>query len=308
MTMCLRDHTIESDYNTTKIVTIFVVYYYITIWLFGRLFYHYLNLFAFKVFYITPSAVCAKTCVTRASTLIILYFAKRRYIYEREKETGEKHYNYECYLGIPRRNGIRKELPIMHHLYSAIRTSAGMREISLQAQHLSHGYIFLTGEITSGTAEDILAELLYLKQNNVAPVLILNSPGGSVSDGLVICDTLRNFPGEITTVCAGLCASMAAHILACGTKGRRFILPHSRTMIHQALVSQCPGGNAGSMQQLSKNLNETNEILVQLLSETTGRSVAEINTKIEHGDFNMCAEETVNFGLCDSIIDSIFTL
>lgn len=196
----------------------------------------------------------------------------------------------------------------MHNIYSAVRTSSGLREISLQAQHLSQGRIFLTGEITNELAEEVAAQLLYLRENNMHPVLYINSNGGSCVAGLAICDLIRGFPEGVTTVCTGICASMAAHILACGKKGKRYILPHSRAMIHQPLISQCPGGNASSMQQLSKSLNETNDVLVRLLSETTGKSVEEINAKIEHGDFNIRAEEAVEFGLCDSVIDSIFSL
>lgn len=182
-----------------------------------------------------------------------------------------------------------------------VESAHGVREVSLDTRHLMKRRIFLKGEINEETANDFLSQMLYLEQESKAPVTIyINSPGGSVNAGLVIYDCIQASELEINMVCAGTAASMAAIIFAGGQKERRFILPHSKVMIHEPLLAGGVGGSATSIKNISDSILETREIVNGILAKHTGKTVKEIN-KATSFDNYMNAEEAIKFGLCDKI-------
>ena len=143
----------------------------------------------------------------------------------------------------------------------------------------------------------LAGELLFLKNQDIQ--IYINSPGGSVSDGLAIYDTMRYVDCDIATYCVGLCASMGAFLLAGGTKGKRFILPNSRVMIHQPSA-----GTQGTVSDMEISVNEflkTKRKLNEIMSENTGRSVEEVAEATER-DRWMSASEALDFGLVDTVI------
>lgn len=187
-----------------------------------------------------------------------------------------------------------------------VESSHGTREVSLTTRHLMNRTIFLNGSIDSETANDFLSELLYLEEyKSDRPVtLYIDSPGGEVNAGLMIYDAIQGSGLTINMVCTGMAASMAAIIFAGGQKGRRYILPHSKVMIHEPLISNGVGGSATSIKNISDSILETRSILNGILSKHTGKTTKEIN-KATSFDNIMNAEDAVKFGLCDSITETI---
>lgn len=181
-------------------------------------------------------------------------------------------------------------------------TSNGVREVTLQTKHFTDRKIFLTGEVTDEMANDFVAELLYLVQTKEPIDIYINSPGGSVNAGLVIYDVIQSCEGKvpINMYCVGMAASMGAVILAGGQKGRRFILPHSKCMIHEPLISGGMGGSATSIKKTADSILETKAITNGILAKHTGKSVEEIDEATSFDNF-MNATEAVAFGLCDEI-------
>ena len=189
-----------------------------------------------------------------------------------------------------------------------IATAAGVREVRLQSRLLGAGKILLNGEITAPLADEVIAQLLYLKGEGIDPVLFINSNGGSVNAGLAICDALRAYPGPVSMLVTGMAASMAAVIFSNGTKGRRFVLPHAEVMIHQPLIGDCPGGNAGEIRRRSQSLLKTRDVLSGILAENTGHTLEEVNERIEYGDYSMTGPEAVEFGIADAVLENLYDL
>lgn len=182
-----------------------------------------------------------------------------------------------------------------------VESAQGVREVSLDTRHLMKRRIFLNGEINEETANDFLSQMLYLEQESNAPVTIyINSLGGNVNAGLVIYDCIQASELEINMVCAGTAASMAAIIFAGGQKERRFILPHSKVMIHEPLLAGGVGGSATSIKNISDSILETREIVNGILAKHTGKTVKEINRATSFDNY-MNAEEAIRFGLCDKV-------
>lgn len=181
-------------------------------------------------------------------------------------------------------------------------THGGIREIQLRTRHFTNRKLFLTGEITDETAVNFVSEMLYLQEKDEPVDIYINSPGGSVSAGLVICDVLDSCADkmEINLYCIGMAASMGALILACGQKGRRFILPHSKVMIHEPLIAEGMGGSATSIQKTAEYILETKAVTNGILAAHTGKTIEEINKATSY-DHIMNAEEAVEFGICDEI-------
>lgn len=178
---------------------------------------------------------------------------------------------------------------------------SGVREITLYTKHLMNRRIFLQGEIDEETANEALSQILYLKDENDSPIdIFINSRGGDVNCGLMIYDIIQSVKIPINLYCTGMAASMAAVILAGGQKGRRFILPHSKTMIHKVSVANGIGGYTTSGDNASKSVAETRKIVNGLLAKHTGRSLEEIE-QAAACERCMSAEESVEFGLCDAI-------
>lgn len=187
-----------------------------------------------------------------------------------------------------------------------VESAHGVREVSLDTRHLMNRRIFINGEINQDTANDFLSQMLYLEQESNDPITIyINSPGGSVNAGLVIYDCIQASEVEINMICAGTAASMAAIILAGGQQGHRYILPHSKVMIHEPLLAGGVGGSATSIKNISDSILETREIVNGILSKHTGKTMKEIN-KATSFDNYMNAEEAIKFGLCDSITSKMY--
>ena len=162
--------------------------------------------------------------------------------------------------------------------------------------------LFLTGEVTSEMANTFVSELLYLAQSNEPIDIYINSPGGSVNAGLVIYDVIQSCEGKIpiNMYCVGSASSMGAVILAGGQKGRRYILPHSKVMIHEPLISGGMGGSATTIKKTAESILETKAITNGILAKHTGKTVEEIDEATSFDNF-MNADEAIAFGLCDEI-------
>lgn len=187
-----------------------------------------------------------------------------------------------------------------------IKSSNGIFLAPIESRLLSDRKLFIEGEITAASAcEFVRAIMLLVKEDADKPIdIYINSPGGEVNAGLLIYDTLKGVKTEINLHCIGMAASMAAIILAGGKKGHRFILRHSRTMIHEPLISGGVGGSATSIKRTAESIMETKRISVELLASDTGKTRKEVEAAISFDNY-MNAEESIAFGLCDTIETSI---
>ena len=183
-----------------------------------------------------------------------------------------------------------------------VESSNGVRSVDLLTRLLSERRIFLNGDVTDEMANDFVAEMLHLAQTREPVNIYLNTRGGSVDAGLIIYDVIQACKDrvEINIYCTGMAASMGAVILAGGQKGRRFILPHSRCMIHEPLISGGFGGSASSIKKTSDSILETKNILNGILAKHTGRSLKEIDEATSYDNY-LNAKEAVEFGLADAI-------
>ncbi len=189
-----------------------------------------------------------------------------------------------------------------------VESANGTREVLLSTRHLMNRCIFLTGSIDAYVANAFLSQLLYLEKESNEPVTVyINSPGGEVNSGLLIYDAIQASNLDIRIVCTGLAASMAAIILAGAKKGNRYILKHSKVMIHEPLISDGVGGSATSIKNISDSIIETRKTLNGILAEHTGKDIEEIN-KATCFDNYMNAKEAIEFGLCDEITDKLFVI
>lgn len=180
-------------------------------------------------------------------------------------------------------------------------TPLGDRAFDLYSRLLDDNIIMLDGEVTDESASLCVAQLLYLSAKDDAKDInmYINSPGGSVSAGLAIIDTMNLIPNNVNTIATGLAASMGAMILLSGTKGKRNALPHAEVMIHQPL-----GGAQGQATDIAIRANHilrTRETLYSMMSDATGKDIDEIADACERDNF-LTAEEARDFGLIDHII------
>lgn len=172
---------------------------------------------------------------------------------------------------------------------------------------LSRRKIFISDSITMESANSAIQQLLFLEcEDKTAPIEIyLSSPGGEVNAGLMLYDQLKGMNNlQIKTYCIGLAASMAAILLAGGQKGNRFILPHSKVMIHEPLILGGVGGSATSIQRTAESIMETKQITTRLLAQDTGKPIELIEQAISYDNF-MNAEQAVEFGICDAVVSRI---
>lgn len=183
-----------------------------------------------------------------------------------------------------------------------VESSHGAREIQLKTKHFTDRKLFLTGEVTDEMANDFVSELLYLSQDDAPVDIYINSQGGSVNAGLVIYDMIQACSKkiEINMYCVGMAASMAAVLLAGGQKGHRFILPHSRVMIHEVRTAGGVGGTVTSIKKMAESISETNDITAGILAKHTGKSLEEILEATSFDNY-MNATKAIEFGLCDEI-------
>lgn len=182
------------------------------------------------------------------------------------------------------------------------QTLNGERSYDIYSRLLEDRIIFLTGEINDATANTVVAQLIYLEAKNPDKEihLYINSPGGSVSAGLAIYDTIKFIKCDVSTICIGLCASMAAILLSSGTKGKRMCLPNGEVMIHQPLGGV--QGQATDIEITAKHIIKIKEKLVNILSENTGKDKEQVAKDIDR-DYYMSAEQALNYGIVDKIIN-----
>lgn len=174
-----------------------------------------------------------------------------------------------------------------------------------RAQFLEKRMIFLWGVVQDKSAEEITSQLLYLEAQNPGKEITfyINSPGGVVTAGMVIYDTMQMISSPVSTVCMGLAASMGSLLLSGGAKGRRFIFPHGRVMIHQPSVGGLYG-QASDIQIHAKEIARTKEMGAKILADNCGKSVEEI-TKDFDRDFWLNPEESLKYGIVDGILKDL---
>ena len=174
------------------------------------------------------------------------------------------------------------------------------RTYDLYSRLLEDRIIFLTGEIDFRTANSVVAQLLYLETKDPTKdiFLYINSPGGSVTDGLAIYDTMNYIKCDVSTICVGLAASMGAFLLSAGTKGKRFALANSEIMIHQP--SGGVSGQATEIAIVAERILKTKEKMTRILAENCGQSYEKVAKDAER-DYYMDAEEAKSYGLIDKV-------
>jgi ATP-dependent Clp protease protease subunit len=181
------------------------------------------------------------------------------------------------------------------------QSGRGERAYDIYSRLLKERVIFLVGPVNDQMANLIVAQLLFLESENPDKdiSLYINSPGGSVSAGLAIFDTMNFIKPDVSTLCTGLAASMGAFLLAAGAKGKRFSLPNSRVMIHQP--SGGSQGMASDIEIQAKEILYLRERLARIMAENTGQSVEQIHKDTDRDRF-MSAEESVEYGLIDRVL------
>ncbi|MGE5621633.1 MAG: ATP-dependent Clp endopeptidase proteolytic subunit ClpP [Bacillota bacterium] len=183
------------------------------------------------------------------------------------------------------------------------QSGRGERAYDIYSRLLKERVIFLVGPVTDQSANLIVAQLLFLESENPDKdiSLYINSPGGSVSAGMAIYDTMQFIKPDVSTLCTGLAASMGAFLLAAGAKGKRFSLPNSRIMIHQPLGGA--QGQAADIEIQAREILYLRDRLNHILAEKTGRSVEQISKDTDRDNF-MSAAEAVEYGMIDKVLTS----
>ena len=186
--------------------------------------------------------------------------------------------------------------------YVVEQTSRGERSYDIFSRLLNDRIIFLSEEVNDTTASLIVAQLLYLEAQDPDRDIqfYINSPGGSVTAGMAIYDTMKYIKCDVATICVGMAASMGAFLLSAGTKGKRMALPNAEIMIHQP--SAGTQGQITDMAIHMKRLQTIKERMNRIMSENTGKSVEEVTAACERDNF-MTAEEALSFGLIDRVIE-----
>ena len=183
------------------------------------------------------------------------------------------------------------------------QTSRGERSYDIYSRLLKDRIIFLSGEITDQVADLVVAQLLFLESEGPDKdiSIYINSPGGSVSAGLAIYDTMQYIKSPVSTICVGRAASMGAFLLAAGEKGKRYSLPNADIMIHQPLGGT--QGQASDIKIQAEKILQTRELLNKILAERTGQDLERISLDTDR-DYYMSASQAVDYGLIDKVIES----
>ncbi|MBQ2763657.1 MAG: ATP-dependent Clp endopeptidase proteolytic subunit ClpP [Firmicutes bacterium] len=187
--------------------------------------------------------------------------------------------------------------------YVIEQTSRGERSYDIYSRLLKDRIIFLGSAVDDNVANLIIAQMLFLEADDPGKDICfyINSPGGSVSAGMAIFDTMNYIKCDVSTICVGMAASMGAFLLAAGTKGKRFALPNSEVMIHQPLGGA--QGQATDIEIHAKHILKTKEKLNTILAERTGKSLEQIYQDTERDNF-MSAQEAMEYGLIDKVIEN----
>ncbi|SRR5579872_1603184 len=193
----------------------------------------------------------------------------------------------------------------MGHLVPMVveQTARGERAYDIFSRLLKERIVFVGGGIDDNLANLVIAQLLFLEKEDADKdiEMYINSPGGSVTAGLAIYDTMQLVKPDVATFCAGLAASAASVLLTGGAKGKRFALPYSKILIHQPWISQI-GGQATDLEIYARDLINTRRLLTNIYVETTGQSAERIERDMER-DYYLTAAEAVDYGLVDSVIN-----
>lgn len=189
--------------------------------------------------------------------------------------------------------------------YVIEQTSRGERSYDIFSRLLSDRIIFLGEEVSDVSASSIIAQMLFLEAQDLGKdiQLYINSPGGSITAGFAIYDTMQYIKCDVSTICMGLAASFGAFLLAGGTKGKRIALPNAEIMIHQpAIHGSGVQGQATDIKIVSEHIQKSKQRLSRILAENTGKAIEKIIIDTERDNY-MSAEEALNYGLIDKIID-----
>lgn len=176
-------------------------------------------------------------------------------------------------------------------------------QVSLETKEFEERRLMIQGEITQESAFEFARAVRYLNsRSQTSPIdIYINSPGGNIDAGMLYYDVIQSSPAPIRMFCLGCAYSMAALIFACGIKGKRFMLPNSKLMLHEPLISSPITGNTTSIRSISEDLLAARTKVNELLSRHTGKTVAEIEEATKY-DHYFSAEESVRFGLCDRVV------
>ncbi len=182
------------------------------------------------------------------------------------------------------------------------KSQFGERAYDIYSRLLKERIIFLGGPVHDGVANTVIAQLLFLDHEDQKKdiKLYINTPGGSVTAGMAIYDTMQHIKSDVSTICVGIAASMGAFLLAAGAKGKRFTLPNSEVLLHQVAVDSI-GGQATEIEISAKQILRTKQRLNQLLAKHTGQTLAKVEHDTER-DFWLSAQEAKEYGVVDEII------
>lgn len=181
------------------------------------------------------------------------------------------------------------------------KSNNGERAYDIYSRLLKNRIILLSGEINDDVSNVIVAELLYLDSiNNDDIYLYINSPGGSITSGMAIYDTMNFIKSDVSTTCIGMAASMGAFLLSCGKKGKRFCLPNSEVMIHQPLGGA--NGQAIDIDIAAKRILKLKNKLNKILSDNTKKNISEIEKDTDR-DYFMNANEALEYGIIDKVLE-----
>ena len=188
--------------------------------------------------------------------------------------------------------------------YVIEQTSKGERSYDIFSRLLKDRIIFLSEDVNSASASLVVAQLLFLESEDPDKEisLYINSPGGSITDGMAIVDTINNIKCPVSTICVGMAASMGAVLLASGAKGKRFATPNAEILIHQPLISGGLSGQTTEIKIHADHMVKTREKLNKLLSERTGQNLETIERDTERDNY-MTAQEALEYGLIDGILE-----
>ncbi|MFP4332626.1 MAG: ATP-dependent Clp endopeptidase proteolytic subunit ClpP [Campylobacterales bacterium] len=193
----------------------------------------------------------------------------------------------------------------MYIPYVIERTGRGERSYDIYSRLLKDRIVMLSGEIDDAVASSLVAQLLFLEAEDPEKdiYLYINSPGGVITSGYSIYDTMNYIKPDVSTICIGQAASMGAFLLSCGAKDKRFTLPHSRIMIHQPLGGA--RGQAADIEIQAKEILRIKDEINKILAKNTGQSLAKI-AKDTDRDFYMTAKEAKDYGIIDKVLEKSF--
>ncbi|WP_016686282.1 ATP-dependent Clp endopeptidase proteolytic subunit ClpP [Neisseria sicca] len=185
------------------------------------------------------------------------------------------------------------------------QSGRGERAFDIYSRLLKERIVFLIGPVTDESANLVVAQLLFLESENPDKDIFfyINSPGGSVTAGMSIYDTMNFIKPNVSTLCLGQAASMGAFLLSAGEKGKRFALPNSRIMIHQPLINGGLGGQASDIEIHARELLKLKEKLNRLMAKHCGRDLADLERDTDRDNF-MSAEEAREYGLIDQVLEN----